>query len=367
MTAAEIDAVAVTARPGLAGPLHGRAWPPPRRTRSGWACRSTACTISPPTSPSTPSHPARCPQECVALLVSGGHSSLLARRGSGASGDRGAGRDRRRRGGGGLRQGGPPARHGLSRGVRRSTGRPPTGRVSIDFPRGKAADGTPRFLLQRLEDGRGALDRKPGSAAASRCRSPTWRRASRKPSPTSSPRRRSAPAAPAGLDTLVIGGGVAANSRLRALAAERAERAGLRLRIPRRAPVHGQRRDGRRARLACGRGRRAAERAGPRRQLQPAGGSRSSALPMSWVMWEAKAAPGQTDALLAWLLDTRRLRGPGLPQRRSGRADRRAAGCSPRLSRPQTLVSPARRTPGSSTASADGVRPVRLTTSVTGA
>jgi N6-L-threonylcarbamoyladenine synthase len=38
-----------------------------------------------------------------------------------------------------------------------------------------------------------------------------------------------------GLDTLVIGGGVAANSRLRALASERAEKAGLRLRIPRRA------------------------------------------------------------------------------------------------------------------------------------
>jgi N6-L-threonylcarbamoyladenine synthase len=38
-----------------------------------------------------------------------------------------------------------------------------------------------------------------------------------------------------GLDTLVIGGGVAANSRLRALAEERAQAAGLRLRIPRRA------------------------------------------------------------------------------------------------------------------------------------
>ncbi|MGH3745649.1 MAG: tRNA (adenosine(37)-N6)-threonylcarbamoyltransferase complex transferase subunit TsaD, partial [Mycobacteriales bacterium] len=36
-----------------------------------------------------------------------------------------------------------------------------------------------------------------------------------------------------GADTLVIGGGVAANSRLRALAAERCERAGLRLRVPR--------------------------------------------------------------------------------------------------------------------------------------
>ena len=37
----------------------------------------------------------------------------------------------------------------------------------------------------------------------------------------------------AGIDYLLLGGGVAANSRLRALAAERCERAGLRLRVPR--------------------------------------------------------------------------------------------------------------------------------------
>ncbi|HVM26050.1 MAG TPA: tRNA (adenosine(37)-N6)-threonylcarbamoyltransferase complex transferase subunit TsaD [Mycobacteriales bacterium] len=36
-----------------------------------------------------------------------------------------------------------------------------------------------------------------------------------------------------GVDTLLIGGGVAANSRLRALAQERCDRAGLRLRVPR--------------------------------------------------------------------------------------------------------------------------------------
>jgi N6-L-threonylcarbamoyladenine synthase len=36
-----------------------------------------------------------------------------------------------------------------------------------------------------------------------------------------------------GVDTLLIGGGVAANSRLRALAAERCEAAGVRLRVPR--------------------------------------------------------------------------------------------------------------------------------------
>jgi tRNA N6-adenosine threonylcarbamoyltransferase len=36
-----------------------------------------------------------------------------------------------------------------------------------------------------------------------------------------------------GVETLVIGGGVAANSRLRSLAAERCERAGITLRVPR--------------------------------------------------------------------------------------------------------------------------------------
>jgi len=36
-----------------------------------------------------------------------------------------------------------------------------------------------------------------------------------------------------GVDYVLIGGGVAANSRLRALAAQRCERAGLRMRVPR--------------------------------------------------------------------------------------------------------------------------------------
>ena len=36
-----------------------------------------------------------------------------------------------------------------------------------------------------------------------------------------------------GVDDLLIGGGVAANSRLRALAQERCDRAGIRLRVPR--------------------------------------------------------------------------------------------------------------------------------------
>ena len=37
----------------------------------------------------------------------------------------------------------------------------------------------------------------------------------------------------AGVDHLLIGGGVAANSRLRAVAAQRCEAAGIRLRVPR--------------------------------------------------------------------------------------------------------------------------------------
>ena len=51
-----------------------------------------------------------------------------------------------------------------------------------------------------------------------------------------------------GVDHLVLGGGVAANSRLRALAEERCAAAGIVLRVPEPAAVHRQRRDGRRAR-----------------------------------------------------------------------------------------------------------------------
>jgi N6-L-threonylcarbamoyladenine synthase len=45
--------------------------------------------------------------------------------------------------------------------------------------------------------------------------------------------RRGAACRANGVDQLVIGGGVAANSRLRALAGQRCEAAGIRLRVPR--------------------------------------------------------------------------------------------------------------------------------------
>ena len=56
-----------------------------------------------------------------------------------------------------------------------------------------------------------------------------------------------------GIEDILIGGGVAANSRLRAMAEERAAAQGIRVRVPASGPVHRQRRHGRRTR---GRARR---------------------------------------------------------------------------------------------------------------
>ena len=61
-----------------------------------------------------------------------------------------------------------------------------------------------------------------------------------------------------GMDTLLLGGGVAANSRLRALAQERCDAAGHRAAGARPGPVHRQRRHGRRPRRAPARRRRPA-------------------------------------------------------------------------------------------------------------
>ena len=63
------------------------------------------------------------PEPCLALLVSGGHSSLL-RVTDVTGGDRPAGRHDRRRGGGGVRQGGPAARPAVPRRPAHRPGRP---------------------------------------------------------------------------------------------------------------------------------------------------------------------------------------------------------------------------------------------------
>ena len=79
-----------------------------------------------------------------------------------------------------------------------------------------------------------------------------------------------------GIDDLLIGGGVAANSRLRAMATERAEARGVRVRVPETRPLHRQRRDGGRPRRRARRPRSYAVVARPARPTRP---SRS---PRSW-------------------------------------------------------------------------------------
>ena len=59
-----------------------------------------------------------------------------------------------------------------------------------------------------------------------------------------------------GVEDLLIGGGVAANSRLRAMAEERAAAVGVRVQGAAARPVHRQRRDGRRPRGGDGGPRR---------------------------------------------------------------------------------------------------------------
>jgi N6-L-threonylcarbamoyladenine synthase len=106
------------------------------------------------------------------------------------------------------------------------------GAVTIDFPRGKADDGTADFSFSGLK------------TAVAR-----WveaRRRAGEPVPVADvaasfqeavadvlTAKAVAACRDSGVDTLVIGGGVAANSRLRSLAEQRCERAGIRLRVPR--------------------------------------------------------------------------------------------------------------------------------------
>ena len=78
------------------------------------------------------------------------------------------------------------------------------------------------------------------------------------------------------MDHLVIGGGVAANSRLRALAAERCEAAGIRLRVPR----PGLCTDNGAMVAALGRGTRGPRRAKP----SPLDVAADSALPVTSVL-----------------------------------------------------------------------------------
>ena len=219
------------------GHQRARAWPArcwsasprPRRSRSASASRSTASTTSPRTSPSTSSSTARCRSRASRCWSRGGHSSLLRGRATctggveplGATIDDAAGEafDKVARLLGLPFPGGPH----IDRAARDGD------QVAIDFPRGLTARrdlrAAPlRLLVLRAQDRGGPLGRGAASAPASRCRSPTWRPRSRRRSATCSPARPSDAAATAGIEDLLIGGGVAANSRLRALAEERGRR-----------------------------------------------------------------------------------------------------------------------------------------------
>jgi N6-L-threonylcarbamoyladenine synthase len=230
VTLRDVDALAVTAGPGLAGALLvGVA-----------AAKAYAVALDKPLYGVNhmSAHVAvdvlehgPLPQPCVALLVSGGHSSLLLVpdltsdvRPLGATVDDAAGEafDKVARVLGLPFPGGPH----IDRSARE--GDP----AFIAFPRGKAGDGTLDFSFSGLK------------TAVAR-----WveaRERAGQPVPVADVAASfqeavddvlTAKAITAcqehGVDSLLIGGGVAANSRLRALAQERCDKAGITLRVPR--------------------------------------------------------------------------------------------------------------------------------------
>ena len=230
VTMADVDALAVTAGPGLVGALLvGVA-----------AAKSYALALGKPlfgvnhlaahVAVDALEHGAL-PQPCIALLVSGGHSSLLlvgdvARdvRSLGSTVDDAAGEafDKVARVLGLPFPGGPYVDRAAREGDR----------AFVTFPRGKADDGTLDFSFSGLK------------TAVAR-----WveaRERAGEPVPLNDVAASfqeavadvlTAKAVTAcrehGVDYLLIGGGVAANSRLRALAKERCDAAGITLRVPR--------------------------------------------------------------------------------------------------------------------------------------
>jgi N6-L-threonylcarbamoyladenine synthase len=228
--AADIDAVAVTAGPGLAGAL------------LVGVCAAKAYALALGTPLYGVNHLAAhiavdqlehgtLPAPAVALLVSGGHSSLLLVRDLasdltplGATIDDAAGEayDKVARL---LRlpfPGGPP----IDAAAR--TGDP----AAVTFPRGKYGDGTLDFSFSGLKT---AVARWVEARERSGLAVPVADvAASFQEAVADVLTRKAVDACQAhGVDHLVIGGGVAANSRLRALAAQRCEAAGITLRVPR--------------------------------------------------------------------------------------------------------------------------------------
>jgi N6-L-threonylcarbamoyladenine synthase len=227
VTLADVDAIAVTAGPGLAGALLvGVAAAKAYALSLGkplYGVNHLAAHVAVDQLEHGP-----LPAPVVALLVSGGHSSLLLVpdvagevKPLGATVDDAAGEayDKVARVLGLPFPGGPP----IDKEAR--NGDP----AAISFPRGKLHDGTLDFSFAGLK------------TAVAR-----WVEAHGEPIPVADvaasfqeavadvlTRKAVEACRQHGVDHLVIGGGVAANSRLRALAEERCTKAGIRLRVPR--------------------------------------------------------------------------------------------------------------------------------------
>jgi len=227
---ADIDAVAVTAGPGLAGALMvGVAAAKAYSYALGkplYGVNHLAAHVAVDQLEHGP-----LPSPCIALLVSGGHSSLLlvpdvtgVVQPLGATIDDAAGEayDKVARVLGLPFPGGPPIDRAAA------SGDP----GAIRFPRAKYHDGTLDFSFAGLktavarwvEARRDAGSPVPVTDVAASFQEAVADVLTRKAVQACQQQ---------GVSDLVIGGGVAANSRLRALAAARCEAAGVRLRVPR--------------------------------------------------------------------------------------------------------------------------------------
>jgi len=226
----DVDAIAVTAGPGLAGALLvGVAAAKAYALAAGkplYGVNHLSAHVAVDVLEHGP-----LPQPCIALLVSGGHSSLLLVpdvtcdiRPLGSTVDDAAGEafDKVARVLGLPFPGGPQIDRVAADGDPRG----------IAFPRGKSDDGSLDFSFSGLKT---AVARWVEARERSGESVPVAQVAASFQEAVVDVLTMKAIAAcrQHGVDDLVIGGGVAANSRLRALAQERCAAAGIRLRVPR--------------------------------------------------------------------------------------------------------------------------------------
>jgi N6-L-threonylcarbamoyladenine synthase len=229
-TLTDVDAIAVTAGPGLAGALlvgvcaakaYSLALGKPLYGVNHLAAHVAVDQIE---------H-GRLQLPAICLLVSGGHSSLLLVENLagqvtplGATVDDAAGEayDKVARVLGMPFPGGPPIDAAAAHGDP----------AAVPFPRGKYRDGTFDFSFSGLKT---AVARWVEARQAAGLAVPAADVAASFQEAVADVLTRKAVDACQvnGIDQLVIGGGVAANSRLRALAGERCEAAGIRMRVPR--------------------------------------------------------------------------------------------------------------------------------------